>query len=126
MTYGELLEIVVGEGGQPLDWFWGLQQIKLAELIARGVQRRYRSQWETSRLTARAMAAVWVKNLPEEYPCGLFPWEDQHGRTGEADEATMAMERENADAVMDKMLERAQMQSGTAETIHERNGEQDD
>ena len=109
MTYRELLEIVVGEGGQPLDWFWGLRQIKLAELIARGVQRRYRAQWESSRMSARAVAAVWAKNLPEEYPCGLFPWEEEHGRRGEADEATRELERANADAVMDEMLRRAKM-----------------
>lgn len=141
MTFGELLEIVVGEGGQPLEWFWNLRQLKLAELIARGVQRRYRAQWETSRMTARAVSAVWVKNLPEEYPCGRFPWEEAaRGRTGEADEATRAAERELADAVMDEMLKRASVQPSMAATATdgteaakdggdintERDGEQDD
>lgn len=112
MTFGELMEMVVGEGGQPVEWFWNLQHLKLAEMVVRGVQRRYWAQWETSRMMARAMAAVWVKNLPEEYPCGLFPWEERHGRTGEADEATREAERENADAVMDAMLKRAMAANG--------------
>lgn len=119
--------MVVGEGGQPVEWFWNLQHLKLAEMVVRGVQRRYRAQWETSRMMARAMAAVWVKNLPEEYPCGRFPWEEQHGRTGEADEATREAERENADAVMDEMLKRAMAAKDRSnETPKERDGEKDD
>lgn len=120
------MEMVVGEGGQPVEWFWNLQHLKLAEIVAKGVQRRYRAQWETSRMMARAMAAVWVKNLPEEYPCGLFPWEEQHGRTGEADEATREAERENADAVMDAMLKRAMAANDGCDKTLDRDGEKDD
>ena len=36
MTYGELMEMVVGEGGQPVEWFWNLQHLKLAELESQG------------------------------------------------------------------------------------------
>ena len=94
------MEMVVGEGGQPVEWFWNLQHLKLAELV--------------------------VKNLPEEYPCGLFPWEEQHGRTGEADEATREAERENADAVMDAMLKRAMAANDGCDKTLDRDGEKDD
>lgn len=96
----------MGEGGHSLDEYWRLRSIAIAEMMAAGVKRRYRAQWETMRVMAQSVAALWVKDLPEHYPLTMpFPWEerDDKWRTDDVKE----MEANVADTMMDRMLEKA-------------------
>ena len=102
------MEVIVGEGGHSLDEYWGLRSVAIAEMMAAGVRRRYRAQWETMRVMAQSVAALWVKDLPEHYPLTMpFPWEEQDDswRTDDVKE----MEASVADKIMDRMLAQAAM-----------------
>jgi len=102
----ELLGVIVGEGGQPLESYWKIRNLRIAEWIMKGIERRKRPLMEISRTMTRGLASAWVKNLPEYYPYAeAFEWE-RHERD-ESDEGK-AQEAERAAAVMDRMLRMAE------------------
>lgn len=54
-----------------------------AEAYVRGVQRRYRQQWEQARFMAYCSLRPWSRDL-EPSALMRFPWEDESG--GKVDE----------------------------------------
>lgn len=65
---------MVGEGGMPLHEWRRLKDMHLCLSFMRGVARRYRAVWETTRIHIRAIASMMgCKNIPSDYPYTL-PW----------------------------------------------------
>lgn len=107
--YRDLLQIIVGEGGQSLETYWNLRSVKIAEWVMKGVQRRNRIYMESVRSMCGALASAWgCKNLPEYFPYAEpFPWEEP---TRDTSEEGLELERQNAEAVLDEMIKRNQKQ----------------
>lgn len=103
MTIAELYSVCVGEGGMSPEYFMHALTFWEAVLFAKGVHRRYRSQWETARYVAFYAAAPHCKNFHFE-DMGKFPWEKK-------DEAPVDKEQElrEIEALRRRVAEREAM-----------------
>lgn len=97
MNAHELYQLIVGEGGCSPDYFFNRMGISEAKDYVIGLNRRYRQDWERTRMGVQVFHKVQTgKDLDLE-----FPWEIQE--KPEATEEEMKALRDKARA-MEKLM----------------------